>query len=149
MVLLILSIAPTCNTKKWSPKKAVAETSQTNILVLNHVSSVYHLLLFCYLSVCLSIYLSIYIYILLKVCKIQNITVSKKCFIEFLYHIWHLIEWYSKLVYIYIYIYIYIYVYNIYIYIHIYIYIYIHIFSIFFFYLFISSLKDTKIQSNI
>ena len=29
-----------CNTKKWSLKKAIAEISQTNILVLHRVSSV-------------------------------------------------------------------------------------------------------------
>ena len=34
---------------KWSPKKAVAETSQTNILVLYRVSSIYHSLFNIYI----------------------------------------------------------------------------------------------------
>ena len=46
---IILSITHTYNTKKWSPKKAVAETSQTNILVLYRVSSIYHSLFNIYI----------------------------------------------------------------------------------------------------
>ena len=45
----------TCNTqKKWCLKKTVDETSQTNILVLYRVSSIYHSLL--------NIHIYVYIY---------------------------------------------------------------------------------------
>ena len=48
----------TCNTqKKWCLKKTVDETSQTNILVLHRVSSIYHSLL--------NIHIYVYIYIML------------------------------------------------------------------------------------
>ena len=53
---ITISITHTCNTKKQSLKKAVAETSQTKILVLYRVSSIT-----IYLSICPSIYLFIYL----------------------------------------------------------------------------------------
>ena len=71
--------------------------------------------------------LSIYYYNIWP--KIWNITVSKKCLLELVIYIWHLIWKALKVIstYIYIYIYIHIHIYTIYIYVHMYIYIYIYI----------------------
>ena len=63
---IILSITHTCNTKKWSLKKAVAETSQTNILVLYRVS---------FIILC-SVYIYIYIY---YVCVYTCVWTCTKC----------------------------------------------------------------------
>ena len=59
----ILSITHSCNTKKWSLKKAVAETSHTNILVVNRLSSIYHSLFNICVYICLYLSLSRYMYI--------------------------------------------------------------------------------------
>ena len=60
---IILSITHTCNTKNWSPKKAVAEISQT----LYCVSSIYHCLLNIYIYIYIYIYTYIYTYIYIHI----------------------------------------------------------------------------------
>ena len=60
-MLNLFDVKLTCNTKEWSPKKAVTGTSQTNMLVLYRVSS---------MSVQYKSYTYIYIYI--QHIKIEN-----------------------------------------------------------------------------
>ena len=68
--IIINTITHTYNTKKWSLKKAVAETSQTNKLVLYLGFSLYHTLfntIYKYINT--YIYICIYIYIYICIYK--------------------------------------------------------------------------------
>ena len=74
-----LLITHTCNTKEWSAKKAVAETSQTNVLVLYRVSSLsinqisiyiiyIHICIYVCVCVCVCVYVYVYVHMCMCMC---------------------------------------------------------------------------------